>query len=571
MARITRLALAAVGLLVVLILVVAVCVPLFLNADSFRNRIEATLTNSLGRKVTIGKLSLSVWSGGLLASNVAVADDPAFSQQPFIQADSLKIGVELVPLIFSKQLHIRGFTLVSPRVQLLRAANAKWNYSSLGKNSPSTAKSAHETVPDVTANEIAVTGGSVTLTTPGAPPLTYSQVDVQIDNFGFRSTFPYTLSAQLPGGGSLSAKGQAGPLQEADMAATPFSTQVSLKRVNLASAGVLPADAGVGGVADIETNAQSNGQTLNATGTATIDGLRLAKDGQPSAKPLTVQFTVAQNEQSLTGQLQKATFTIGKAVVQASGTYQTTGATTTLNLKVNGEEMPIDELVAFLPSAGVHLPRGSQLRGGTLSTTLAVTGASASPVISGPVRLSNTQLAGFDLGSKLQTLSQLTGGKLGSATGPGTNIRSLTMNVRETGGAIQTDNIALDVAGVGTATGDGTVSAAGALNYRVTLRLTGIVAGGKAAAPTSGGTAGLLGGLAGLIPGGAGSAAGVGAIAGVAMKNGIPVAIGGTTSSPTFTPNLGSLAASAGKTLLKGTSGSGNSLGNALGGLLGRH
>ncbi len=80
-------------------------------------------------------------------------------------------------------------------------------------------------------------------------------------------------------------------------------------------------------------------------------------------------------------------------------------------------------------------------------------------MISGPVRLNNTQLAGFDLGSKLHTLSQLTGGKIGSATGSGTNIRSLSMNIREAGGAIQTDNIALDVAGVGTATGAGTVSA----------------------------------------------------------------------------------------------------------------
>jgi hypothetical protein len=198
--------------------------------------------------------------------------------------------------------------------------------------------------------------------------------------------------------------------------------------------------------------------------------------------------------------------------------------------------------------------------------------------------LDNTQLAGFDLGSKLKMLSQLTGGQLGSATGSGTNIRSLSMNIREAGGAIQTDNIALDVAGVGTATGAGSVSAAGALNYNVVLKLTGLVAGsgGKApAAGAGGGNAALLGQLAGMIPGGAGGAAGglgaIGGLAGAAMKNGIPVAIGGTTSNPTFAPNLRGLAAGVGAGAVQGVpKGKGNApqanpLGNALGGLLNRH
>ena len=177
----------------------------------------------------------------------------------------------------------------------------------------------------------------------------------------------------------------------------------------------------------------------------------------------------------------------------------------------------------------------------------------------------------------------MTGGKIGGATGSGTNIRSLSMNIRESSAGIQTDNIALDVAGVGTATGSGTVSDAGALNYNMLLKLTGLVGGssaGNAAPAAGGGTAGLLGGLAGMIPGGAGGAAGLGGLGGLAaaaMKNGIPVAIGGTTSNPSFAPNLSGLAASAGKDLLKGrvpgkTNGTpSNSLGNVLGGFLNRH
>src|ERR1700735_966137 len=84
MGKRSRFVLMAIGAVVALVLIVAVCVPLFLNADSFRPRIESTLSKSLGRKVTIGKLELSLWSGGLVASNSTVADDPAFSNRPFI-------------------------------------------------------------------------------------------------------------------------------------------------------------------------------------------------------------------------------------------------------------------------------------------------------------------------------------------------------------------------------------------------------------------------------------------------------------------------------------------------------
>jgi AsmA protein len=162
MGRITRVALIAIGAVVALIVLVAVCLPLFLNADSFRARIESTLTKSLGRKVTIGKLDLSVWTGGLVATKTTVADDPAFNTQPFIQADSVKIGVEILPLVLSKEIHIRGFSLLSPQVQLLRAANGTWNYSTIGKTAPTTQDAdTKQAFPDLTVGHVTVEKGAV--------------------------------------------------------------------------------------------------------------------------------------------------------------------------------------------------------------------------------------------------------------------------------------------------------------------------------------------------------------------------------------------------------------------------
>jgi AsmA protein len=745
MGRPARLVLMGVGALIALVILVTICVPLFLNTDSFRTRIESTLTQSLGRKVTIGKLELSVWSGGLVAENAAVADDPKFSNQPFIQADSVKIGVKLLPLLFHKQVVIRGFSMVSPKIQLLRDADGTWNYSTIGSASKASSQSADtkQTFPDLTVGEVNVENGRITVASgPGttgtvsAPSRTYDQVNLKVTGFAFAKAFPFTVSAslpaggtvnlkgtagpinqqdasttpfsgnleikhldplaagfvdasdgitgtvdslvldaawngtqmhvskllvdtprltlvksnapkqpkpadanpegttmlqnlsvddaqikngtitltnagqtgsaavysqvnaqvknlspkssspfsasaQLPNGGSLSASGNAGPFNQQNSAGTPLDAQVTLKHFELGSAGVLPPDAGISGVADLQAKIQSNGQTLNATGTTQVAGIKLAKDGVPSAKPVQLQFAIAQNEQAMTGQVQQAVLNLGGAIINLSGTYQTSGPTTAIDMKVAANAVSIDALVAFLPALGVHLPQGSRLQGGTLTTALVVSGSTASPVISGPVKVNNTQLAGFDLGSKLQTLSKLTGGKLGSSTGSGTTIRSLSMNVREQGGAIQTSNIALDVAGVGTATGAGSVSAAGALNYNVVLKLTGLMSGGgaKASAPAAGGATGLAGALSGLIPGGAAAGGALGGIAGIALKNGIPVAIGGTTSNPTFAPNIGGLTSGLGagtaKGLLNGNKTTptkqSNPLGNTLGGLFGKH
>src|ERR1700757_1644864 len=99
------------GSIVALILLIALAIPLFLNADAFRTRIETALTSSLGRKVTLGKLDLSVLTGNLVARNASIADDPNFSAEPFLQASRVKIGIEIFPLIFSREIHITGFAI----------------------------------------------------------------------------------------------------------------------------------------------------------------------------------------------------------------------------------------------------------------------------------------------------------------------------------------------------------------------------------------------------------------------------------------------------------------------------
>jgi AsmA protein len=98
----------------VLLLIAVLVIPLFINVNTFRATLETQLSSALGRKVTLGNLSFSVFSGSLVADNISIADDPAFGSKPFLQAQSLHIGVEVGPLVFHRRLLVTSFVADAP-------------------------------------------------------------------------------------------------------------------------------------------------------------------------------------------------------------------------------------------------------------------------------------------------------------------------------------------------------------------------------------------------------------------------------------------------------------------------
>ena len=94
--------------------------------------LESRLSQALGREVKLGELKLSILSGSVTANDLSIADDPAYSRTPFVQAKSLAIGVEVWPLIASRQLHVTGLTIDAPAIALIQSPNGEWNFSKLG-------------------------------------------------------------------------------------------------------------------------------------------------------------------------------------------------------------------------------------------------------------------------------------------------------------------------------------------------------------------------------------------------------------------------------------------------------
>ena len=495
--------------------IILIALPWLINVNSFRPKIETELTSALGRQVTVGNLNLSLLSSSVVADNIAIADDPAFGKPAFITAKSLKVGVELMPLIFSKQLNVTELELKQPEITLLKATNGKWNFSSIGgvaaKMTPE-AKPAGAAPTNFSAAKLNVSDAKLIVgkANSSAKPQVYDKVNIEVKDFSFTSQFPFQLTAQLPGGGDVKISGKAGPINGENAAKTPFETAVKVNNMNIAASGFIDPASGIAGLANLDGTLNSNGSHAKAVGTLTGTKLKLSPKGTPAPTTVVIKHSVDVDLDKQSGTLTEGDISIGKAMAHLTGTFQTQGETQVLNMKLDARDMPGDELEPMLPSLGIVLPSGSQLKGGTLSAELGIVGPVDKLVITGPVRLTNTKLAGFDLGSKLGALSAFAGK---AASNPDTSIQNASLNARVAPEGTKADNINLTVLSVGVITGAGTVSPAGALNFKMLADLKGGVAGGLTQVASLG-----------------------------SGKGGIPFAIEGTTSNPHFVPDMKGMA-----------------------------
>jgi AsmA protein len=539
-----------VGIVVAILLVVLIALPFLINVNSFRPKIEAELTSALGRQVTLGNLSLSLLSGTVGADNIAIADDPRFSKSPFITAKSLKVGVEMMPLIFSKQLNITGITLDQPEITLLKTPSGTWNFSSIGggsKKAPAAGKTSSASAQSLSVARLDINNGklSVGKANSSVKPIVYNKVNIEVTNFSFTSQFPFKLSAAAPVSGDINISGKAGPINPEDASKTPLETTVKINNIPVGSTGMLDPASGISGIASFDGTLNSDGNQAKAVGLFTGNKMQFAPapKGSPAPKPMTIRHTVNVDLDKQLVTITQGDVGIGSAHAHLTGTISNQNDSQIANLKLEAPAMSVDELEAMLPAFGVVIPSGSQLRGGTLSTDLSITGPMNNLVITGPVKLSNTKLSGFDLGSKLGALSAFAGK---AVSNPDTSIQNFSLDTKVTQAMTQANNINLTVPAIGVITGAGTVSPGGALNFQMLADLHG----------------GALGGLTTVASGGG---------------KGLPFAIEGTTSNPKFVPKLsnmvGGIAQSALGQALGGASGTkgGAAAGvDALGGLLGK-
>jgi AsmA protein len=517
-----------VAIVVVVLLLIVVIVPFLIPVDKFRPTIEEKASQALGRQVQLGGLSLSLLTGSLSAQNLSVGDDPKFSTSPFLTAKSVKVGVEIMPLIFSKTLNVTGITIENPEVNLLHNPAGQWNYSTLGgaaaKSAQKPAASSSTAPGDFSVQKFTLNDGRITVgSTASQKRSTYDHVNIVASNFSMTSKFPVTVTASLPSGGTFKLDGTAGPIDQADASLTPIDAKLDITALDLASTGFVDSSAGLGGLLDLSANLSSQNGEAETKGNAKISKALFIAGGSSAGVPVTVDFDTKYNLRKSAGVLEPSTLKIGSAAAHLNGTYETAGEATVVNIKLDAKDMPAKDLEAFLPALGIILPKGTSLQAGTLNANLNLAGPLSKLITTGDVGLFNGKLAGFDLGSKMSSVASLAGIK----SGKDLDIQKLTTNLRMAPDGLKAENFVAVVPAVGNLSGAGTVDSKNNLDFKMAATLTSAL--GDVASPVS-----SVGGMLGKATGGGGG-----------CKSGttVPFQIKGTTADPKFIPDVGGLAA----------------------------
>jgi AsmA protein len=508
------------GIVIVALVVIVVAIPFFIDVNQFRPKLETQLTSALGRPVTVGNLKLSLWSGSVEADNLSIGDDPAFSKTPFLTAKSLGAGVEIMPLLTSRKVNVTAITIDQPEISLLQTPEGKWNYASLGSKSapaasPQTAPAPSSGSPlDLSVNLVKITNGRLTVgkTSGHAKPMILDKVNIEVKDFSPSTAMPFSLTADVSGGGSIKLDGKAGPIPD-DVEHTPMNASLKITGLDLLASGAVDPAVGVGGIASIDGTAESDGKVFSANGAIKVDKVKLAKGGTPASRPLEFDYTLHHDLASRAGSLTRGDVHVGSAKASLTGTYVPQGETVAIKANLTGDAMAVQELEAMLPALNISLPAGSKIEGGTALVKMNVDGPLDNLVTTGTLGLNNLKLAGFDLGKKLSVIQALAGIK----SSPTTEIQVLSGNVKNSNAGTTIDDLKLVAPDIGELTGSGTISPSKALDFKMRVAVK-----------------------SGLLPAALGGQAG------------IPFFIHGTAEDPKFEPDLKGIAASEVKDL-KGT------------------
>ncbi len=452
----------------------------FVDANTFRPIIESELTAALSRRVTLGDLSLSVMTGSLVANDLAIAEDPKFGRAPFFTAKRLRIGVQMKPLIFKRQLVVQSFEVDAPQIHLIRDEDGTWNFSTLSHGLGAGARSQNTTQPavspDLSVGLITIKDGNANIQTLSSEsnPHVYDHLDVKLEHFSLARGFPFTVSASLPGDGKVKLTGTVGPVKSQgaaalqDAATTTFDAQLTIKHFDPVAAGYIDPAAGVSMIAGLDAHVVSDGTNVTSDGKIHAEHLILLKGGKAAPHPVDIDYQVVHSLKGKSGQVSDLAFQTGAVAIHIRGAYQFAANEPVFDLKLLAQSVPIDGLQALMPAVGLRLPNGAVLKGGTLSASFAIKGSAKDNVIVGSYEIKNTQLVGYNLGSKIVGIAALGGIKTGDTTA--IDISRADMRITKAGS--ESTNIYSVLPALGESTGRGTVSPSGELNFHLISKVT---------------------------------------------------------------------------------------------------
>jgi uncharacterized protein involved in outer membrane biogenesis len=308
-----------VGLIVVVVVGVMIYAVVNLNSivAANRERILSKASDSLGRKVDVQNISASLgWGVSVDLSGVTIADDPAFSDKPFVTASDVYAKVAVLPLLH-RQVEVERLSLKQPVVRIIRNQSGEMNVSTIGHKhaageaaapppqapargkQPPAAGQPLGTAPltatgekqksatalaGVSISSFAIQNGTISYTEPGAQPLQISSLNLDVENLSASS--PVTLNLSMAALGTrknLTLEGTVGPVMKngiIDTTAIPLALNAGVGPLTLADLRAMPQLAKAIPAEVKITNPVS--ATARLTGTTQVLGFNVNADLTPN-------------------------------------------------------------------------------------------------------------------------------------------------------------------------------------------------------------------------------------------------------------------------------------------------
>ncbi len=219
----------AVGVAILVAVAVAIYAYFRLSAIVAANqdRILARVSDALGRRIEVGRIEAQLgWGVSLEVDELKIADDPAFSNQPFVAAHQAAMEVRFIPLLRGEAIVTR-LDLIQPDISLVMNKVGVLNTSSIGAARVANEKAEEAGHPerankrsflaDLSIHALSIEDGALTFTDLGerTSPISVSKFALNVADFDAASAFEIAIKFVFLGADqNVAVSGKLGPLLE---------------------------------------------------------------------------------------------------------------------------------------------------------------------------------------------------------------------------------------------------------------------------------------------------------------------------------------------------------------------
>ena len=201
-----------IGIIVLILVLAVVMFAATFNVNQYRGTIQSQLEKRLNRTVALGDMHLGIFPPLLQVQNLAIADDPKFNDaKPFVEAARIGCLGQAAPLL-RKSVEISSLVLQRPTVELIKDAQGKWNFSTIGTPQKAAPSKENE---QFHLGELAIQDGQIAVTDQQAakPRMVYDHINLTLTDFAPDSPFSVDASVHFPGQGAeeIRLRGKWGP------------------------------------------------------------------------------------------------------------------------------------------------------------------------------------------------------------------------------------------------------------------------------------------------------------------------------------------------------------------------